>query len=688
MKRSFHRHPVPTLAAVLAALLLTVGAFTAAATPARVLAIGDIHGEFDGLVEILRVAGLIDEELEWTGGTTTLVQTGDFLDRGKDVRRVMDLLMSIQDQAAKAGGEVVVLLGNHEHLNLVGELRPEYVTPDICAAFADEHSAERRHQAYLDWVEWQKRNPFFEPRSEEVWNQLYPLGYFEYVEAIGPEGEYGSWLRTLPVAVKVDEAVFLHGGIGPEYASMSIPRINKLYFEGQEALDDDRRYLVRQGTILPFFTLAELNQSLVGSIQMAAERGRMSEHQKWMFSKTGRDLAEIGRLLAADSPLWYRGYHSLDDDDLSELVETLNASYDTEHYVVAHTVQPSASIWARLEGSIFLIDTGMLSSHYGGRPSALEIASGRFTAIYPNDRTVLYEDVVGGAAVPAAARQGNSSGLLDRLADLALAVPQFVGDDGHQWIGADGEELPFESRAEIENFLANATVVETEDIPVGVTKPKKMTLEMGGVRAKATFREIDETKQRARLADGSTVMYFRDHYKNEVAAYELGQLLGLTNIPPAVVRTINGSEGSLQLWVGGTITDKDRMEQGKKAPDPVRFRRQVFDMDVFDALINNLDRNQGNILFDEDWNLWMIDHTRSFNRDSKVREPDEVQMVSERLYEALKSVDAKTLKGAVKEYVPSFEVSALAKRHKHLLKILEDKIAEQGRDQVVFEYGE
>ena len=188
--------------AALVLLALAVAPLAARET-GRVVAIGDIHGEFNGFAGILQTADLLDDELRWIGGDATLVQTGDFLDRGKDVRRVMDLLMSIQKQAKSAGGEVIVLQGNHEQLNLAGELRPEYVTADICAAFADGDSERRRAEAYQKWVKWQKDNPFFEPRSEEEWNDLYPLGYFEYVEAIGPDGDYGKWLRTLPVAVKV-----------------------------------------------------------------------------------------------------------------------------------------------------------------------------------------------------------------------------------------------------------------------------------------------------------------------------------------------------------------------------------------------------------------------------------------------------------------------------------------------------
>lgn len=114
--------------------------------PARVVAIGDIHGDFDSFVNILRHAGLIDERLAWSGGAATLVQTGDFTDRGPRVRQVMDLLMSLERQAPLAGGRVVVLLGNHEVMNLLGEFRD--VAPGAYDAFADERSDERRARAH------------------------------------------------------------------------------------------------------------------------------------------------------------------------------------------------------------------------------------------------------------------------------------------------------------------------------------------------------------------------------------------------------------------------------------------------------------------------------------------------------------------------------------------------------------
>ena len=92
----------------------------AAAAGGRVVAIGDVHGSISGLTTILAEAGLIDADLHWTGGDATLVQTGDLLDRGVDVREVLELLMRLQEEAADAGGRVEVLLGNHETMNLTG----------------------------------------------------------------------------------------------------------------------------------------------------------------------------------------------------------------------------------------------------------------------------------------------------------------------------------------------------------------------------------------------------------------------------------------------------------------------------------------------------------------------------------------------------------------------------------------
>lgn len=110
----------------------------------RVVAIADIHGAYEPMVATLRNAGVIDDERNWSGGESHLVIVGDILDRGSDSRDAMDLLMQLEDQADAAGGKVHVLIGNHEAMNLVGDLR--YVAKDEFAAFVGEESAEERER--------------------------------------------------------------------------------------------------------------------------------------------------------------------------------------------------------------------------------------------------------------------------------------------------------------------------------------------------------------------------------------------------------------------------------------------------------------------------------------------------------------------------------------------------------------
>ena len=124
---------------------------TAAPPPdsiAPLIAIGDVHGDFDDFCAILRKVGLIDEQHRWTGGKTVFVQTGDLIDRGPKPREVMDLVMSLQEQASNSGGQVVALLGNHEVMNLMGDLR--YVTAENFASFADKESEIRQKTGYQD----------------------------------------------------------------------------------------------------------------------------------------------------------------------------------------------------------------------------------------------------------------------------------------------------------------------------------------------------------------------------------------------------------------------------------------------------------------------------------------------------------------------------------------------------------
>ena len=164
-------------------VIVAFAAPSAATAGDRVVAVGDVHGSYEGLVSILKRAELIDEDHHWVGGTATLVQTGDLFDRGLQIREVLDLLMRLQGEAAAAGGKGVVLLGNHEGMNLIGFFRD--VNPDVYATFADSKSEKRRKKAYRNFKHsWEARAeaggfqpPVFDKEIEAKWGDRLNVQY-------------------------------------------------------------------------------------------------------------------------------------------------------------------------------------------------------------------------------------------------------------------------------------------------------------------------------------------------------------------------------------------------------------------------------------------------------------------------------------------------------------------------------
>jgi hypothetical protein len=109
-------------------------------------------------------------------------------------------------------------------------------------------------------------------------------------------------------------------------------------------------------------------------------------------------------------------------------------------------------------------------------------------------------------------------------------------------------------------------------------------------------------------------------------------------------------------------------------------------MYAFDLLIRNTDRNQGNIAWDDDNNLWLIDNTRSLARDAKLRDPDKFKGCSRKLYNAMKALDEAEVNAALSPYLSSFEIKALMKRRDALIKLIDKQIAKQGETEILFNY--
>jgi hypothetical protein len=393
-----HRACISVLLVLVSAVLVWGEPANAQGEPrASVVAIADVHNAFDDFVVILRHTGLIDTQNHWTGGKTTFVQTGDLLDRGPKPREVMDLMMALEKEAAQAGGRVVSLLGNHEMMNIMGDLR--YVVPVNYASFVDGNSEKRQKAAYDEYMKWRGSHaslltelPQPMELTEAEWTARHPPGFIEQREALGPKGEYGHWLRGHDAVAEIDGVIFLHGGIHPDLAKTKLDAMNKRIHDEIKAFDASKEYLQNEKVILPFFNIQEINNVLQAEVitelksrvpvtnERQAKIQEFLKHQDWLSTRV-------------DGPLWFRGYDQWSEEEGAPQASKVLEAYKAKHVVVGHTVQKSGRIRPRFGNKVFLIDTGMLSSYYpGGRASALEICGdAKIVAVYLDQQVVLLD---------------------------------------------------------------------------------------------------------------------------------------------------------------------------------------------------------------------------------------------------------------------------------------------------------
>jgi len=271
---------------------------------------------------------------------------------------------------------------------------------------------------------------------------------------------------------------------------------------------------------------------------------------------------------------------------------------------------------------------------------------------------------------------GVVAALASVVAPAAVAGPTAAGEAraDRSWRGPDGRPLPFASDDELLDFLRTADVVESEDIPVGITKPLKLVLEKDGVRARAAFR-YEEIDRKNVSIEGRHYRRFRDSCRFECAAYRLARTLGLERIPPTTDRKFQGRSGSIQIWVEGSL---DEGAKGFRPPNPLAWVQQTWDQDFFDNLVFNVDRNSTNVIVDEDYKLWLIDHTRAFQSVPELLDAEHVTRINRTLWTHLKEMDEDALEEAVGPYLDGEEFMCLVRRRELLLEHVEALVAERG----------
>ena len=370
--------------------------------PARIVAIGDIHGEYEGFKRILQAAGLADANGRWTGGRTQLIQTGDYTDRGTGTRAVLDLLMTLEQQARRDGGRAFALLGNHEVMNLIGDMRD--VTREIFATFADANSEKKRNEAWEQYARLGAAKlaggqpvPAVYGQTREAWMTSHPPGYVEYREAFAPRGKYGTWLREKPIVTEVGGNIFMHAGISPATAPEKLEDLNLRVRDEVRRLDRFVDRLVSAGVATRTLNLQEIlqvavNEITVANAMIAAAQAEGKEPDRGKLNMPL--LMEAQEILKIDAwtvvnpegALWYRGLATEPDNPAGTPFAALLAKYGATRFVTGHTPQQTARITSRFGGRAILIDTGMLAAYYKGRPAALEIDGGTLTAIYETER--------------------------------------------------------------------------------------------------------------------------------------------------------------------------------------------------------------------------------------------------------------------------------------------------------------
>ena len=266
---------------------------------------------------------------------------------------------------------------------------------------------------------------------------------------------------------------------------------------------------------------------------------------------------------------------------------------------------------------------------------------------------------------------------------LRRAVVLFVALLAVPRVGAPQEAVSL-TPEQMEAFLKEAKIIDVRDAGNGTTGSRRATLSDGVITHDVHIQVIDDSKAIFR-AGAATELNFKDSYRFNIAGYRLARLVGLDNVPMSVERRYDGSTAAFTWWIDDVAMDeKERMKRREVGPDPARTTNQIAMMRVFDELIQNKDRNQGNILWTGTWKMWLIDHTRAFRTDGKLMDPNQLTKIEAGLLERLRTLDANAVRAALKGVATSGEISALMRRRDALVKLFDARIAKLGEAAVVF----
>jgi len=236
-----------------------------------------------------------------------------------------------------------------------------------------------------------------------------------------------------------------------------------------------------------------------------------------------------------------------------------------------------------------------------------------------------------------------------------------------------------------EEFLRTATIVETDDVSVGITQPLRATLRQGDLVHYAHIQRINEQAPFKDLPTGREVN-FRDYWGFNIAAYRLDRLLGLGIVPVAVERKYRGTTAAFSWWIDDIqMMEKERWQQSIEPPDREAWNQQMFRVRVFNKLTHNTDPNLGNVLIDSDWKIWLVDYTRAFRIQTNILRPKSLTRIYRDLLEHMQALDSETVKSVLGDSLSKREQRAILERRDKIVQLFEEKIAAEGADAVLYD---
>jgi hypothetical protein len=238
---------------------------------------------------------------------------------------------------------------------------------------------------------------------------------------------------------------------------------------------------------------------------------------------------------------------------------------------------------------------------------------------------------------------------------------------------------------QMEQFLLTAKVISKKRADKGVTDTIRATFSDGRIVHEAQIQTVDIHRSVFNGGRASEVN-FKDTYRFNIGAYRLARLLGMSNVPMSVKRRIDGKDAAVTWWIDDVMFDEGGRLKHKpmQGPDPERTSRQDYVRLAFDELIQNKDRNTGNLVWTKDWTLWLIDHTRAFRLGKELMKPEQLLRADRRFLDAIRGLTLEAMTAAMGDVMMKDEISAVLDRRNLLLAHFEDRIKRVGEAAVLF----